>query len=307
MEDQSIIILLIIGIVLSKAIIAVLIYFLVVKNRALKLEREKLLSANATLEIQRNEIINYNKELKSSEEFKTKVLSIASHDLRSPITSIEMLLNFDDISFLSQEEMGDIFKDITSQLAISRRMIDEILLWTESQLRHSIENLEEFSIAKQVQNITPLFNTEIQENKILVLNNINPSHRICMSKDIFSFVIRNILSNAVKFCKQNGTIQIGISAIENNEIKLFIQNEGEELSLEDLENLNTKSSWAYKKATNNRGAGLGISLCKDLLKRIGGNITFENITGIGLKVNTVFISATPKIRIDSTTLTSSAK
>lgn len=290
MEDQSIITLLIVGIVLSKAIIAVLIYFLIIKNRALKLEKEKLLSTNAKLEIQNDEIIIYNKELKSSEDFKIKVLSIASHDLRAPITSMEMLLNLDDISFLSPQEMQEIFADLTSQLAISRTMIDEILLWTESQLRHNIENREVFSITEQIQSIVPLFNTEIQAKEIKLSNEVQITQKIYMCKDIFSFVIRNILSNAVKFCANQGTILIGFSAVENNKVKLFIQNDGEELSPEDLDNLNTKSSWTYKKTVNNHGAGLGISLCKDLFKRIGGSIKFENENGVGLKVSMVFPS-----------------
>ncbi|MCA5005551.1 sensor histidine kinase [Sphingobacterium bovistauri] len=291
MDDQNLIYLLIVGIVVSKAIIAVLIYLLVKKNRALKLEKQKLVATNATLALQRDQIIIYNQELKSSEEFKTKVISIASHDLRVPIISMEMLLNFDDAILLSKDDLHQIFSTISSQLSISRKMIDEILLWTDSQLRHNIENKESFNLSEQIKLILPVFNADIQANKINVINNIQDSYLLYMSKDIFSFIIRNVLSNAVKYCKGMGTVVIGFSKNDTNELCLYVQNECDELSMEDLENLNTKYSWSYKKKNNNRGAGLGISLCKDLFMRIGGRLKFENIKAIGLKVTLYFPTA----------------
>lgn len=290
MDDINIITLLITGIVLSKVIIAVLIYFLVIKNRALKEQQQKLLLANAKLKTQRDKIVNQNKELKSSEEFKTKVLSIASHDLRTPISSMEMLLDFGDVASMSHDDLKIIFGELASQLSISRKMINEILLWTDSQLHQNIDNKEVFGITDQIQSIVPLFNKEIQRKAIVLLVDIDRSHKVYMSKDIFSFVVRNVLSNAVKFCKNNGTVQVGFSS-ENNKTKLFIQNEGEELALDYLEKLNSKSSWNYKKnKTNKEGAGIGISLCKDLFKRTGGTIKFENKSGVGLKVNIIFSS-----------------
>lgn len=290
MDDINIITLLITGIVLSKVIIAVLIYFLVIKNRALKEQQQKLILANAKLKTQRDKIVNQNKELKSSEEFKTKVLSIASHDLRTPISSMEMLLDFGDVASMSHDDLKIIFGELASQLSISRKMINEILLWTDSQLRQNIDNKEVFDITDQIQSIVPLFNKEIQRKAIVLLVDIDRSHKVYMSKDIFSFVVRNVLSNAVKFCKNNGTVQVGFSS-ENNKTKLFIQNEGEELALDYLEKLNSKSSWNYKKnKTNKEGAGIGISLCKDLFKRTGGTIKFENKSGVGLKVNIIFSS-----------------
>ena len=249
-----------------------------------------MLLANAKLKTQRDKIVNQNKELKSSEEFKTKVLSIASHDLRTPISSMEMLLDFGDVASMSHDDLKIIFGELASQLSISRKMINEILLWTDSQLRQNIDNKEVFGITDQIQSIVPLFNKEIQRKAIVLLVDIDRSHKVYMSKDIFSFVVRNVLSNAVKFCKNNGTVQVGFSS-ENNKTKLFIQNEGEELALDYLEKLNSKSSWNYKKnKTNKEGAGIGISLCKDLFKRTGGTIKFENKSGVGLKVNIIFSS-----------------
>ncbi|MCI0921114.1 sensor histidine kinase [Sphingobacterium rhinopitheci] len=297
MEGVNLIALLITGIIISKVIIAVLIYYLVIKNKALKEQQQKLLLANAKLKTQRDKIINQNKELKSSEEFKTKVLSIASHDLRAPISSMEMLLDFGDVASMSHEDMKKVFAELASQLSISRKMINEILLWTDSQLRQNIDNKEVFGLVDQIQSIAPLFKEEIQRKGIVLMIDIERSFVVYMSKDIFSFVVRNVLSNAVKFCKNNGTVQIGFSS-DNNKVKLFVQNEGEELALDYLEKLNSKSSWNYKKNKNSKGgAGLGISLCKDLFKRIGGSIKFENKTGVGLKVNIIFPSEGPNFTL----------
>lgn len=82
MQSQTIITFLII---VCKIIIAILLYSLIRKNRMLKQEKLKLLETNLKLKQQGEQIIRYIKELKASEFFKTKVLSIASHDLRTPL------------------------------------------------------------------------------------------------------------------------------------------------------------------------------------------------------------------------------
>ncbi len=287
-QSQTIITLLIVGIVISKTLIGVLIYFLIRKNRQLKVEQLKLTTANSILSDQAIRIQHYNEELKIAESFKTKVLSIASHDLRAPFASVEILLAIDDISLVDKEELKLIFLNLKGQVARSRTMLEEVLLWTESQLRDKLENTENCNICDQIEAVLGIYSLEIQRFNIQIFNSVNPDFWVDTHKGIFAFVLRNVISNAIKYGRVGGTIALQLIDDQHDRWELIVSNEGEELSLEVLHNLNFVNSWDRKKAENNQGAGLGISLCIDLLKRIDGTVKFENTNGKGVSVRISF-------------------
>ncbi|WP_286841769.1 MULTISPECIES: sensor histidine kinase [Sphingobacterium] len=288
MQSQTIITLLIVGIVISKTLIGVLIYFLIRKNRLLKVEQLKLTTANSVLSEQAIRIHHYNEELKIAESFKTKVLSIASHDLRAPFASVEILLAIDDISLVDKEDLKLIFLNLKGQVARSRTMLEEVLLWTESQLRDKLENTENCNIRDQIDAVLGIYALEIQRFNIQIINSVNPDFCADTHKGILAFVLRNVISNAIKYGRVGGSIVLQLIDDQSDRWELIVSNDGEELSSEVLHNLNFVNSWDRKRSENKNGAGLGISLCKDLIKRIDGKMQFENQHGIGVSVRISF-------------------
>jgi len=287
-QSQTIITLLIVGIVISKTLIGVLIYFLIRKNQLLKVEQLKLTTANSILSEQAICIHHYNEELKIAESFKTKVLSIASHDLRAPFASVEILLAIDDISLVDKEDLKLIFLNLKGQVARSRTMLEEVLLWTESQLRDKLENTENCNIRDQIDAVLGIYALEIQRFNIQIINSVNPDFCAHTHKGILAFVLRNVISNAIKYGRVGGSIVLQLIDDQSDRWELTVSNDGEELSSEVLHNLNFVNSWDRKRSENKNGAGLGISLCKDLIKRIDGKMQFENQHGIGVSVRISF-------------------
>ncbi|WP_159727864.1 HAMP domain-containing sensor histidine kinase [Sphingobacterium sp. 18053] len=288
MQSQTIITLLIVGIVISKTLIGVLIYFLIRKNRLLKVEQLKLTTANSILSEQAIRIHHYNEELKIAESFKTKVLSIASHDLRAPFASVEILLAIDDISLVDKEDLKLIFLNLKGQVARSRTMLEEVLLWTESQLRDKLENTENCNICAQIDAVLGIYTLEIQRFNIQIINSVSQDFWVDTHKGIFAFVLRNVISNAIKYGRVGGTITLQLIDDRSDRWELIVSNDGEELTSEVLHNLNFVNSWDRKKSESKNGAGLGISLCKDLIKRIDGKMQFENQHGTGISVRISF-------------------
>ncbi|MNT53551.1 Sensor protein EvgS precursor [compost metagenome] len=107
-------------------------------------------------------------------------------------------------------------------------------------------------------------------------------------KGIFAFVLRNVISNAIKYGRVGGTITLQLIDDRSDRWELIVSNDGEELTSEVLHNLNFVNSWDRKKSESKNGAGLGISLCKDLIKRIDGKMQFENQHGTGVSVRISF-------------------
>lgn len=245
-------------------------------------------TANSILSEQAIRIHHYNEELKIAESFKTKVLSIASHDLRAPFASVEILLAIDDISLVDKEELKLIFLNLKGQVARSRTMLEEVLLWTESQLRDKLENTENCNIRDQIDAVLGIYTLEIQRFNIQIINSVNPDFWADTHKGILAFVLRNVISNAIKYGRVGGSIVLQLIDDPSDRWELIVSNEGEELTSEVLHNLNFVNSWDRKKSESKNGAGLGISLCKDLIKRIDGKMQFENQHGTGVSVRISF-------------------
>lgn len=288
MDSKTIINILIIGILLSKTLIFILIYLFVKKNRELKTEKIKLEKANSELIIQAVDIRSYVGELKAAESFKTKVLSIASHDLRAPFASVESLLKLDGLSLMDKGKLESIFEILRQEVAKSRGMLDEVLLWTESQLRDSIANKAVLNLNEEIEKLMDQFSCDINKMGKKVFNNIDKNLYININRPIFTFVIRNVISNASKFGQSDGVISIDTVKKESGECGVIILNEGEQLSEHIIESLNYGKSWERMKTAESNGTGLGISLCQDLFKRINGILSFENRIGVGVAVTIMF-------------------
>ncbi len=173
LESETIINILLAGIVVSKTIIFILAYQLVKKNRVLKTEKIKLEEANSELVKQSLDIRNYVEELKAAENFKTKVLSIASHDLRAPFASMESLLKLESLCLMGRQELEAFFETLRQEVEKSRIMLDEVLLWTESQLRDSIENKATLNLNTEIDKLLNQFSYDIKKQGKTVINNID--------------------------------------------------------------------------------------------------------------------------------------
>ena len=288
LESETIINILLAGIVVSKTIIFILAYLLIKKNSVLKAEKIKLEDANAELVKQSLDIHNYVEELKAAENFKTKVLSIASHDLRAPFASIESLLRLEGLCLMGRQELETFFERLRQEVEKSRIMLDEVLLWTESQLRDSIENKAVLNLNGEIDKLLDQFSNDIKKQGKKVLNNIDQNLYLNINEPIFTFVVRNVISNAIKYGRPDGVISVDHIKKESGECGVVILNESEELAEHAIQNLNHGKSWERRKMSGSNGSGLGISLCKDLFKRIGGIIYFENKIGKGIAVTIIF-------------------
>lgn len=275
-------------IIVSKTIIILLAYLLFKKNRSLKSEKLKLQESNSELNKKAENIAFLFEELKKKERLKTKVLSIASHDLRAPFVSLQSLLRLEGLAGMSRKELEIFFELLQVEVQKSSTLLEEVLLWTESQLRNSTESRETFDVNDQIAHLLKQFKCDLIRTGIRICNNIPVRTSVNFSKDIFSFVVRNVLSNAVKFGYKKGNIILNEITREEQLCGLVVLNEGEQLPEDFIDELNHADIWDHKKRISKNGAGLGISLCRDMIKRAGGNLFFENKKGIGVAVNIIF-------------------
>ena len=242
--------------------------FLSAKNKLLLNERNELYESTVQLNKTAKEQENLN-------ELKTKLISIISHDVRQPVNN---LLSFSDIMIkaqMSEEEIRMLGGKLKESSMHVYQMLDNLLTWSYSQMNGLYPKAVVFQLRTLVEKEIKNAEFSISGKKIIIETNIPEEHKICFDTVMFEIVFRNILNNAVKFSPADSCIRI-YSKQDNNNTKLFISDEGIGIpdDLKDKLFLNDLSKSRYG-TQNEKGAGIGLLLCKQLMNANNSTIDIE--------------------------------
>ncbi len=219
-------------------------------------------------------------ELKVANEFKDKVFSMISHDLRSPLTTLGGLLNILQNENLTEKERSRILKNLRLSLKHTHDILDNIFEWaTRRQSRE--HKLREFDFHQVVKEMTGLFSVQLEAKSIKFVNNIQPGTVIKTDKNMIHLVLRNLISNAIKFTGKDGTISVSCEVTESN-FDIKVSDTGIGMSAEDQKKLFNGNNHFTTRGTNNeKGTGLGLLLCKEFIEKNGGKIQASSVKGKG--------------------------
>ena len=234
-------------------------------------------------------------ELKEINLFKDKVFSIISHDLKSPITTLAGLLQVMKMKNLDEEERSKAIKSLEIALKSTKTLLDNILNWANKNKKHGEE--QEFEIHAVVKEILLLFQLQTETKNITVKNLIEPSFHIITSKDMLELVLRNLISNAIKFTPRDGTIEIGMRQDYLN-LYLYVKDSGVGMSEETIVKLFKENKHISTRGTENeKGTGLGLLLCKEFLKKYNGSLQVESKIGQGSTFTIKLKNAIPVLEV----------
>lgn len=283
MTNETIITLLVAGIVISKTIIGFLIYHLLKRNRQLRDEKLMLSELSLKLESYVSEVRQQNKELTRAEEFKLKILSLASHDLRSPFVNLQMLLKFRHFDgFKNEQNIDQFFHDIELQVTKGKQVVNDILLWASGQLSGGELTKENFSIKERVDSVMSFFDYQVKEKEIDVDISIDPKLSFSGNTSVFDFMLRNMISNAIKFNPFKGIIKIGVLEVsKTGSVKLFIEDNGIGLNEQEVKYINTGQANKAKHGDPEQAMGIGLSLCQSLARKTGWDFSVKSNQGKG--------------------------
>jgi signal transduction histidine kinase/Tfp pilus assembly protein PilF len=208
----------------------------------------------------KNKIINQqNQVLESNNLVKDKLFSVISHDLRSPITQVIGLLNLMDAGELT---------------------LDNLLIWSKDQLQGFQLNLELFNLNQLTAESILALNGIIQQKQLLVENNILPDVTVNADREMIQIILRNLVSNAVKFTNPKGSIRIS-SRIEGGNINICVTDTGIGIKETDLDKIFSFTSHTTLGTDNEKGTGIGLKICKDFIELNNGRIWVESKEGLG--------------------------
>lgn len=232
---------------------------------------------------QSKQIVLQNKALREMNVEKDKFFSIIAHDLKNPFNSIigfsqileEQLKNKDYEE--AQKHVGIIKR--SSQLALDLLM--NLMEWSRSQTGRMKFNPIYFDLEDLIQKASLLYQETSENKSIDLVYHLNNTEDIFADKDMISTVLRNLISNAIKFTKVGGEIVISTESIANG-IKVSVKDNGVGIPPNKIEELFVVGESHSTSGTNNeKGTGLGLILCKEFIDKNGGEIGVESQFGLG--------------------------
>lgn len=222
-------------------------------------------------------------QLMESNKTKDRFFSIIAHDLRGPLGSILGLFNVlnEEFDSFDTEEKKDFFRLIYRDIQNTSKLLDNLLLWSRSQ-KGSIEYHPGELRLHSVANETIELLDQIAKNKnIKLINQIPEDIIVDADNNMLSTIIRNLISNAVKFTPEGGEIIIKASLISTENHKMFseiiVSDSGVGIPEETQSKLFDIGEDTSTKGTNDEaGTGLGLILCKEFIEKHGGKIWVES-------------------------------
>ena len=228
-------------------------------------------------------IVQQNDELKRTIGNRDKMYSVIAHDLRSPMASIRMVLNL-VVNCLSREVVGneifDLIDKANRESEETHDLLDNLLKWTKSQTGRLNVVFQDFDLADVVPGVVDIFVMIAETKHIeLKLDMGNSPVVVRADKDMLKTVIRNFISNAIKFSNEGSTIDIFVT-LQDKFAKINVRDHGVGISEDRLHNLFRAGKTTY--GTNNEeGSGLGLQLCQDFAEKNGGSVCVESVQGEG--------------------------
>ncbi|HZL09409.1 MAG TPA: two-component regulator propeller domain-containing protein [Prolixibacteraceae bacterium] len=245
--------------------------------RIKRLRNQKRLLEKLVVE-RTQEIQSKNELLKDLNSTKDKLFSIISHDLRSPFSAIlgfQDLLNenYEKYSDIERKEMLEQLQNTTKQIYT---LVENLLNWARIQsdtIHYQPINLK---VKEMIDEKLNLYKNIAETKKIKLSVQVSEELFAFADVDLLDTILRNLISNAIKFTHIGGTILV--SASQNHKIiKISVMDSGIGMNQEQIDNLYNLEKTHSKHGTNGeKGSGLGLVLCKELVEKNNGTISVES-------------------------------
>jgi signal transduction histidine kinase len=233
-------------------------------------------------------------ELERLNQVKDKFFSIISHDLRSPINALSGLLDLLDKGAVGPDELPKHIRELKTRFNHTRALLNNLLDWTLLQMDKLNLQKGKIDLKKLVdENIQLLGETPGKEIKLI--NEVAPNSIGLADSNTINLVIRNLITNAIKFTNDKGEVRI--SAIpRENEWVVSVKDNGVGMPTEVLRILFDKTSpYTTRGTANEKGTGLGLILCKEFVEKNGGRIWVESAEDYG----STFYFTLPKAEVSA--------
>jgi two-component system, sensor histidine kinase LadS len=240
--------------------------------RRRQLEKEKL---EVQVQVRTNEIQRKNEELEELGRVKDKLFSVVSHDIKGPLTSLQLALSLFKNNTIRQHEFQELAEVLETRFRQTTEFIENLLQWASIQLKGSVYNPVRLEMEKVAGATLGLLEDDVKQKDVSVSVEFQPGVIAFADINMLRSVFRNLLVNAIKFSRKGGLIVLGgwvegehvIVKVSDNGIGIPDANKAKMFSLDSITTLGTQKE---------KGTGLGLLICRELIEKNKGRIWFES-------------------------------
>jgi two-component system sensor histidine kinase/response regulator len=251
-------------------------------------QKRKQQNINARLEEKNREVLEQKtaiddqaQKLNDLNTLKDRLISVLAHDLRAPLSTLRGLFDLLQDDTISHEQMLEMIPGVLKKLEYTSDFLDTLLFWINSQMDNFESSAKTFYIKDIVAFEAENYHEQAALKGIRLVDSVPDEAVASADPNSIRIVIRNLITNAIKFSSENDTIEITASQHDAHNYVITVRDTGTGMSDEQLGKL-FKSKVNSKAGTNNEsGTGMGMLFCKDLVEKCSGRIWVTSQQGHG--------------------------
>jgi signal transduction histidine kinase len=273
---------------LLSAILVIVIY----RSYRIKKKTSKVLSEQkAQLEDMNRVLTESELRLTELNVTKDKFFSIMAHDLKNPLGSMVSLADMINHNFskIPSDDLEEFIRNLHLSVKTVYNLLENLLIWSRSQTGRLDYSPDAFNLKPVVEDCLQIFLFQAGEQKISLVNSVNETHRVYADKNMIFTVVRNLVTNGIKFSQPGGTVTI-TSESDGESVKVSVTDQGIGMTTGDIRKLfridvaNTTIGTfndGQREFSARKGTGLGLILCREFVEKCKGKIRVESELGKG--------------------------
>ena len=243
-------------------------------SNKLKNQHSALLAQKELIEIQ---AVN----LRSVNNLKDKLLTVIGHDLRTPVANMSNIIEMFNDGYLDAGEVSELIKEIGPIMKGAELTLSNLTEWAGSQIKGKNVNSTNVDIFLLGVEMEQTFMHHLQLKNIVFNNNAYAGQSVLADENHMKVILRNLVSNAIKFTDHKGSITL-TTQIKDNSIIISVTDTGKGMDADEIEKLFSISThFSHSGTSGERGTGIGLLLCKELVELNGGKLLVSSTVGKG--------------------------
>lgn len=243
-------------------------------SRELQNQHEALLRQKQLIEVQ---TIN----MQAVNDLKDKLIAVIGHDLRSPVSNLSSIIELFETGQLGAEEVTDLMKTINPIVKGAELTLLNLMEWASSQIKGKNVQTSPVDIFILGIEMEQTFKHALKVKKISFINDTKPGEEVYADQNHLKVILRNLISNAIKFTEVMGTIALA-ALVEGEEVLISVSDTGRGMEEEEVQKLfDINAHFSNPGTMGEKGTGIGLLLCKELIELNGSKLGVQSSRGKG--------------------------
>lgn len=287
------------GLILLIALVIVLSYHIashIRKNRLLSYQNTTINEQNEELNQVNHQLIQSENKLMQALSTKNKLFAIIGHDLKSPLMDVKSLIFIlkQAPQNLKPTEIKSHAANIENRLVTLLELLNNLLNWGMAERNLLVYTPENTNVVAIIQKMISIFDGQTQSKNIIINADLPEELNWNTDTNMFEFIVRNLISNAIKFSHKQSQINIELN-VHNHTMEFIIEDFGIGMNQLQKENVFIQTAEKIRRGTSNeKGSGLGLSLSYEFIRQMNGTINVESEPEKGTKISLVFANRPAK-------------